>query len=115
MSYRLSNDPDPPVLRDAWEYLEACGVPHDCRGQSFADFELADLFFRLIGPDPERVRGALRLQELVERAIQTDGEIGFDLPVTGRYQVHVGVRDETPNGATLAEAVEAALEELGDG
>lgn len=126
MSYRLSNDPDPPVLRDAWEYLERCGIAREDRGCYFADFELADLFFRLVGPDPERVRGALRLQELVERYAakirelnETDTASLDIFPPTAEEDWEIAdsslmVFSSCVRGATLPEAVEAALKELDD-
>lgn len=93
---------------EASRYLEAAGV-RDFVG-SREVFGLARALYRLIGPDPARVREALRLRELVERADEAGRGIEID-PPGDKYLIRLEP-GEWIERASLAEAAEAALEEL---
>lgn len=111
-----------------WFYLNALGILPEQVSPYIMN--VADTLYRLTGPDPERVRSAVRLQELVERyavrvaaegwSPQTDtasldiypplsGEEPWEISDSARLAFPVSVQ-----APTLPEAVEKALEELGD-
>lgn len=105
-----------------WLYLNALGVLPEHVSPYIMD--VADTLYRLIGPDPARVRSALRLQELVERAA-AGVPLGDDVLPAGvsitppigddpNWRANCSHGSVRGRGDTLAEAVEAALEELGD-